>query len=230
MKTVFITGANRGLGLEFSRQYLAAGNRVIATARNPEDSEGLQALKKEYGEHLSLYPLDVTDANSRAAVSDAVGDRVIHLLINNAGYYGANNSLGKLDEADWSKVFHVNCIGPVKMVALLRSNLGNAGSATVAMLSSKMGSMGDNTSGGSYVYRSSKAALNAATKSLAIDLAEEQIKVVALHPGWVLTDMGGPNALIDVAISVNGMRKVIEGLQTKQSGDFIAYDGTLVPW
>ena len=90
--------------------------------------------------------------------------------------------------------------------------------------------MGDNTSGGSYVYRSSKAALNAATKSLAIDLAEEQIKVVALHPGWVLTDMGGPNALIDVAISVNGMRKVIEGLQTKQSGDFIAYDGTLVPW
>ncbi|HAG94931.1 MAG: short-chain dehydrogenase [Pseudomonadales bacterium] len=230
MKTVFITGANRGLGLEFSRQYLAAGNRVIATARNPEDSEGLQALKKEYGEHLSLYPLDVTDANSRAAVSDAVGDRVIHLLINNAGYYGANNPLGKLDEADWSKVFHVNCIGPVKMVALLRSNLGNAGSATVAMLSSKMGSMGDNTSGGSYVYRSSKAALNAATKSLAIDLAEEQIKVVALHPGWVLTDMGGPNALIDVAISVNGMRKVIEGLQTKQSGDFIAYDGTLVPW
>ena len=230
MKTVFITGANRGLGLEFSRQYLAAGNRVIATARNPEDSEGLQALKKEYGEHLSLYPLDVTDANSRAAVSDAVGDRVIHLLINNAGYYGANNPLGKLDEADWSKVFHVNCIGPVKMVALLRSNLGNAGSATVAMLSSKMGSMGDNTSGGSYVYRSSKAALNAATKSLAIDLAEEQIKVVALHPGWVLTDVGGPNALIDVAISVNGMRKVIEGLQTKQSGDFIAYDGTLVPW
>ena len=230
MKTVFITGANRGLGLEFSRQYLAAGNRVIATARNPEDSEGLQALKKESGEHLSLYPLDVTDANSRAAVSDAVGDRVIHLLINNAGYYGANNPLGKLDEADWSKVFHVNCIGPVKMVALLRSNLGNAGSATVAMLSSKMGSMGDNTSGGSYVYRSSKAALNAATKSLAIDLAEEQIKVVALHPGWVLTDMGGPNALIDVAISVNGMRKVIEGLQTKQSGDFIAYDGTLVPW
>ncbi len=80
------------------------------------------------------------------------------------------------------------------------------------------------------MYRSSKAALNAATKSLAIDLAEEQIKVVALHPGWVLTDMGGPNALIDVAISVNGMRKVIEGLQTKQSGDFIAYDGTLVPW
>lgn len=230
MKTVFITGANRGLGLEFSRQYLAAGNRVIATARNPEDSEGLQALKTEYGEHLSLYPLDVTDADSRAAVSDAVGDRVIHLLINNAGYYGANNPLGKLDEADWSKVFHVNCIGPVKMVALLRSNLMNAGSATVAMLSSKMGSMGDNTSGGSYVYRSSKAALNAATKSLAIDLAEEQIKVVALHPGWVLTDMGGPNALIDVAISVNGMRKVIEGLQTKQSGDFIAYDGTLVPW
>lgn len=230
MKTVFITGANRGLGLEFSRQYLAAGNRVIATARNPETSEGLQALKQEYGDLLSLYALDVTDASSREAISDAVGERVIHVLINNAGYYGINNPLGKLDEADWSRVFHINCIAPIKLVELLRSNLGNAGSAVVAMLSSKMGSMSDNTSGGSYVYRSSKAALNAATKSLAIDLAEEQIKVVALHPGWVLTDMGGPNALIDTNTSVNGMRKVVEGLKPQQSGDFIAYDGTLVPW
>jgi len=230
MKTVFITGANRGLGLEFSRQYLAAGDRVIATARDPEHSESLQALKQEFGDNLSLYTLDVTDANSREAVSDAVGERVIHVLINNAGYYGANNPLGNLDESDWSRVFHINCIGPLKMVELLRSNLGSSGNAVVAMLSSKMGSMGDNSSGGSYVYRSSKAALNAATKSLSIDLAAEQIKVVALHPGWVLTDMGGPNALIDTTTSVTGMRKIIDGLKPQQSGDFIAYDGTLVPW
>lgn len=230
MKTVFITGASRGLGLEFSKQYLAAGNRVIATARNPEQSAGLQSLLQEYGDHLKIYSLDVTSEQSRRAVLEAVGDRVIHILINNAGYYGNSNALGKLDEAEWAKVFHINCIAPIKMVELLRSNLVNAGSATIAMLSSKMGSMGDNTSGGSYIYRSSKAALNAATKSLSIDLAPEQIKVVALHPGWVLTEMGGPNALIDTTTSVSGMRKVIDGLKVKQSGDFIAYDGTLLPW
>ena len=161
MKTVFITGASRGLGLEFSKQYLAAGNRVIATARNPEQSAGLQSLLQEYGEHLKIYSLDVTSEQSRRAVLEAVGDRVIHILINNAGYYGNSNALGKLDEAEWAKVFHINCIAPIKMVELLRSNLVNAGSATIAMLSSKMGSMGDNTSGGSYIYRSSKAALNA---------------------------------------------------------------------
>ncbi|RLT98105.1 SDR family oxidoreductase [Ketobacter sp.] len=230
MKTVFITGASRGLGLEFTKQYLVAGNRVIATARDPGQSAGLQQLAQEYGDNLKLYPLDVTDAQSRRKVSTAVGDRVIHLLINNAGYYGNSNSLGSLDEAEWAKVFHINSIAPVKMVELLRSNLVNAGSATIAMLSSKMGSMGDNSSGGSYIYRSSKVALNAATKSLSIDLAAEQIKVVALHPGWVLTEMGGPNALIDTATSVSGMRKVIDGLKAKQSGDFIAYDGTLIPW
>ena len=230
MKSVFITGASRGLGLEFCKQYLMAGSRVIATARNPDQSEGLQKLQQEFADNLKIYPLDVTDEQSRRKVSDAVGDRVIHLLINNAGYYGNSNSLGKLDEAEWSKVFHINCIAPIKMVEQLRSNLVDAGSATIAMLSSKMGSMGDNTSGGSYIYRSSKAALNAATKSLSIDLAAEQIKVVALHPGWVLTEMGGPNALIDTTTSVSGMRKVIDSLKAQQSGDFMAYDGTLLPW
>jgi len=230
MKTVFITGASRGLGLEFCRQYLAAGHRVFATARNPEASAGLQTLQQQYGDNLLVHALDVTDAASRKAVAAAVGDKVIHLLINNAGYYGKSDPLGKLDEAEWAKVFHINCIAPTKMVETLRSNLVNAGNATIAMLSSKMGSVGDNTSGGSYVYRSSKAALNAVTKSLAIDLASEQIKVVALHPGWVQTDMGGPNALIDVTTSVNGLRRVIDGLKMAQSGDFFAYDGTLVPW
>ena len=127
-------------------------------------------------------------------------------------------------------MFLINCIAPIKMVELLRSNLVNAGSATVALLSSKMGSIADNGSGGKYAYRSSKAALNAAAKSLAIDLATEQIKVVALHPGWVQTDMGGPNALIDAKTSITGMRKVIAGLKASQSGDFIGYDGTLIPW
>lgn len=230
MKTVLITGASRGLGLEFTKQYLEKGNRIIACARDPQQSEGLQALASQYPDTLQLLALDVTDPQSRKALLDAVGDKQIHLLINNAGYFGETNQLGRLDEADWDKVFRTNVMAPIKMVEILRSNLVNAGSATVALLSSKMGSVADNTSGGSYVYRSSKAALNAAGKSLAIDLAEEKIKVVLLHPGWVLTDMGGPNALIDATTSVQGMRRVIDGLTASQSGDFIAYDGTVIPW
>lgn len=230
MKTILITGANRGLGLEFTRQYLEAGNRVIATARDLETAEQLSQLKNQYDDMLLLYSLDVTDPQSRQALSRAVGNKVIHLLINNAGYYGKVNELGKLDTEEWLKVFEINSIAPIKMVEILRSNLVNAESATVVMLSSKMGSMTDNTSGGTYLYRSAKAALNAAAKSLSIDLAAEKIKVVMLHPGWVLTDMGGPNALIDVQTSVKGMRRVIDGLKPRQSGDFIAYDGTVVPW
>lgn len=230
MRTVLITGTNRGLGLEFVKQYLEAGSRVIATVREPGQAPALTALKQQYADALTVLPLDVADASSRQALSNAIGDKVIHLLINNAGYYGASNQLGKLDEAEWLKVFQINSIAPIKLVELLRSNLDSAGSATVAMLSSKMGSMADNTSGGSYLYRSSKAALNASVKSLAVDLASEHIKVVALHPGWVQTDMGGPNALIDASTSVKGMRKVIDGLKSNQSGDFIGYDGTLIPW
>lgn len=113
---------------------------------------------------------------------------------------------------------------------MLRSNLVNAEQATVALLSSKMGSISDNTSGGSYIYRSSKAALNAAAKSLSMDLAGEKIKVAILHPGWVRTDMGGPNGLIDAPTSIGGLRRVLANLTWEQSGQFIAYDGTVIPW
>lgn len=230
MKTVLITGANRGLGLEFTRQYLANSFRVLATARAPEKASELLQLQEQYPKALELLPLEVTNAESRKKLVKAVGTQMIHLLINNAGYYGESNQLTQLDEQEWLKVFHINTIAPIKLVQQLRSNLDSSGSATVAMLTSKMGSVADNTSGGSYLYRSSKAALNAAAKSLAIDLKEEQVKVVLLHPGWVRTDMGGPNGLIDTATSVAGMRKVIGSLNAGQSGDFIAYDGTQIPW
>ncbi len=230
MKTVLITGANRGIGLEFTKQYLAEGNRVFATARDPAAAHDLLKLQEINKEMLTVLPLDVTDPQSRKQLSKSLGDQIIHLLINNAGYYGEGNQLTQLDEQEWLKVFHINSIAPIKLVQVLRSNLANSGSSTVAMLSSKMGSVTDNTSGGSYIYRSSKAALNAAAKSLAVDLAEEKIKVVILHPGWVQTDMGGANALIDTTTSVKGLRKVIGNLKANQSGDFIAYDGTLIPW
>lgn len=230
MKTVLVTGANRGLGLEFAKQYLEQGCRVIATVRDPGKADALQALHKRFGETLSIKTLDVGDAASRAQLADALSNHAIHLLINNAGVSGGWGELGKLDESAWLKVLHVNAIAPIKLTELLRANLAAAEDATVAFLSSKMGSMGDNTSGGSYLYRSSKAALNAAAKSLAIDLAREHVKVAILHPGWVRTDMGGPNGLIDAPVSVSGMRRVLAGLTREQAGQFIAYDGTVIPW
>lgn len=230
MKTVLVTGAGRGLGLEFAKQYLEQGNRVIATARDLAKYPALQALAKQFPELLTLHTLNVTDAQSRQQLARDLDGQPIHLLINNAGVSGGWGTLGKLDEAAWLQVLHTNAIAPIKIVEVLRDNLVNAEASTVAILSSKMGSMGDNTSGGSYIYRSSKAALNAAAKSLAIDLAGENIKVAILHPGWVRTDMGGPNGLIDAPVSVSGMRRVIAGLTKDQCGQFFAYDGTVIPW
>lgn len=230
MKTVLVTGANRGLGFEFTKQYLEQGCRVIATVRDTGKAEALAPLTQRFGDKLAIRMLDVSDASSRQQLAASLDNQPIHVLINNAGVSGGWGELGKLDEALWLKVLQINAIAPIKLTELLRANLAAAEDATVVFLSSKMGSMADNTSGGSYVYRSSKAALNAAAKSLAIDLGREHIKVAILHPGWVRTDMGGPNGLIDAPVSVSGMRRVISGLARDQCGAFIAYDGTMIPW
>lgn len=230
MKTVLVTGANRGLGFEFAKQYLEQGCRVIATVREASKIAALAPLSERFGDPLTIKTLEVSDATSRKQFADAIGSQPIHILINNAGVSGGWGELGKLDEAAWLKVLQVNTIAPIKLTELLRANLAAAEDATVVFLSSKMGSMADNTSGGSYIYRSSKAALNAAAKSLAIELGREHIDVAILHPGWVRTDMGGPNGLIDASVSVSGMRSVISGLTKDQCGMFIAYDGTMIPW
>ena len=229
MKTVVITGANRGIGLEFVKQYQQEGWNVIAGCRSPESATDLNRLQ-ENG-HLMVLPVDVSNPVSRKNFCKMIGDQPVHLFINNAGVYGPKTALlGNIDEDEWLRVLSVNTIAPLKMVELLHQNLNAAEASTVAILSSKMGSIDDNGSGGVYIYRSSKAAVNAVAKSLAIDLAGDQIKVVALHPGWVQTEMGGPNALIDTQTSVSGMRRVIKNLTKEQSGSFISYDGTLIPW
>ena len=229
MKTVVITGANRGIGLEFVRQYQEEGWNVIAGCRAPESAIDLNQLQEKG--NLMVLPVDVGNDVSRRNFCKAIGDQPVHLYINNAGIYGPKTALlGNIDEDEWLNVLRVNTIAPLKMVELFHQNLIAAESSTVAILSSKMGSIDDNGSGGVYIYRSSKAAVNAVAKSLAIDLQSDQIKVVALHPGWVQTEMGGPNALIDTYTSVSGMRRVIKNLGQDQSGSFVSYDGTLIPW
>ncbi|NEP58043.1 MAG: SDR family oxidoreductase [Symploca sp. SIO2G7] len=224
MKYIVITGANRGLGLEFTRQYLGEGASVIATYRNSLD--GLESLKKDYTQTLIPVQVNVSDEAAARMICSALPEGRIDLLIQNAGIYPK----GELKSESWLEGFRINCIAPIMLTYQLLAELQRGNKDGIALISSKMGSIEDNSSGESYQYRSSKAALNAAGKSLALDLKQHGIPVIILHPGWVQTDMGGAHALITPEQSISGMRKVIAGLTLSSSGQFIAYDGAVVPW
>lgn len=228
---VLITGANRGIGLEMARQYAADGWRVYACCRQPERAPALSRLAADTAGRLSVHPLDVTNAAQVAALSAVLGDDSLDLLINNAGIYGQDDAgFGNTDVAAWLRTFEVNAIAPLKIMEALVDAVARSRRRVMACVSSKMGSMADNRSGGSYVYRSSKAALNAVVMSAAVDLRRRGIAVVALNPGWVKTDMGGPNAEITVTESVTALRALLDRVGPADSGRFIDVDGTTIPW
>jgi NAD(P)-dependent dehydrogenase (short-subunit alcohol dehydrogenase family) len=228
MATVLITGSNRGIGLEFVKQYAEEGWQVIACSREPASARELQALAQQH-KNIQLQALDVADFMQIDALALQLKDEKIDLLINNAGVYPAS-SLNNVDYEAWALAYKVNSMAPFKMVEAFTPHIAKSTLKKVATLSSKMGSLDDNTSGGSYLYRTSKTAVNMVMKSLAIDLKPFGISVVTLHPGWVKTDMGGPNGLIDTATSVTGLREVIANLTLNNSGKFIAYDGKEIAW
>jgi NAD(P)-dependent dehydrogenase (short-subunit alcohol dehydrogenase family) len=229
--TVFITGANRGIGLEFTRQYLRDKWSVIATCRHPENANELNSLHDDTSGELIVEKLDITESDQIEAVHEVVSDKLngLDLLINNAGVYGEKDGFEDLSAKDLRQPFDVNCVGSFRVTRafldLLRENRGN-----VALLTSLMGSIEDNRSGGSNPYRISKAALNMLGKTLAEDYRDEGLYVAILHPGWVRTRMGGPNAKISVEESVSGLREVIARLDADRSGEFYAYDGEKRPW
>lgn len=231
MQTVLITGASRGLGLEFCRQYADAGWRVIACCRNPAGASELKRLADRYPA-IQIKPLDVADFAQIDALSAQLADVQIDVLINNAGVYGdaSGRGFGSLDYQAWTATLRVNALAPVKMAEAFLPQLQRGNKKLIASVSSLMASMTDNTSGGCMLYRSSKAALNAAMKSLAIDLSPRSVGVLIFHPGWVRTDMGGPNALIDAQESVAGMRRLIDGFKLSQTGCFVKYDGASLSW
>ena len=230
MATILITGTNRGIGLEFTKQCLARGDRVIATCRDVEAADALMQLRGSHDE-LEVHKLDVSSTESMLEFVQQLADTPIDIFINNAGVYGPRNAnFGELDGRLWASVLQVNSVAPLILSQLLMPNLRQGKDKKMLYLSSKMGSIDDNSGGGSYIYRSSKTALNSAVKSLAIDLAGEGFSAAVLHPGWVLTDMGGPNALIDTKTSVAGMLKVVEGLDLQTSGSFFNYDGSIIAW
>jgi NAD(P)-dependent dehydrogenase (short-subunit alcohol dehydrogenase family) len=237
MPTVLVTGANRGLGLEFVRQYAAAGWDVIACARKPAEAT---ALAGAGGGHVVIEQMDVTDHASVDAAARRLDGRAIDVLLNSAGTMGRGttgkagfptNTFGALDYADFEEVLRVNVLGPLKVTEAFIAHVERSAQKKCIAISSVVGSIAENTSGGLYAYRSSKAALNAVMKSLAIDLGDKRgILVAMLHPGWVRTDMGGPRANIDAPESVAGMIKVIAGLDADASGRFWRYDGKELPW
>ena len=219
MPHVLITGANRGLGLEFARQYKEVGWDVVATAR--QSSPELEALGVRV-EALDMQDLDAVER---------FGDRLerLDLLIANAGTYGPREVTSADEAREWAETFVTNTIAPF-LLAQSVLPLVEASRGKLIAVSTKMGSIEDNNSGGFIAYRSSKAALNAAWRSLAIEARGRGVAAAVLHPGWVQTRMGGASAPLEPEESVTGMRRVIDGLGLEQSGGFFSYDGTTVPW
>jgi NAD(P)-dependent dehydrogenase (short-subunit alcohol dehydrogenase family) len=226
MPHVLITGASRGIGLEFTRQYAAGGWQVTATCRDPSTATPLLNLHGD----IATYPLDVTDAQQLADLVAELDGRPIDLLINNAGVIGdRGEAVGKLDYDAWAKVLWINALAPIRIAEALADNVAASDRKAMLFLTSQLGSIANN-SGGQYSYRSSKACLNAAVKTLSVELAGRGITCLLVHPGWVRTDMGGSGAVVSPGDSVAGMRALIDKLRPADNGRFVTYRGEELPW
>jgi NAD(P)-dependent dehydrogenase (short-subunit alcohol dehydrogenase family) len=226
MPTVLITGASRGIGLEFVRQYAVEGWRVHAACRDPDKARDLKAIKGD----VRVHPLDVTDETQIGGLAKSLAGEPIDVLINNAGIYPVRDSFGKTDVEAWMRTLRTNTIAPVCVAEAFIPHLEGGQRKMIVNITSRMGSIAENTSGGSYAYRSSKAALNMAAKSMSIDLRGRGITIVVFHPGWVQTDMGGSSAPVTPGNSVSGMRAKIASLTAADSGSFFSYDGHPIAW
>jgi NAD(P)-dependent dehydrogenase (short-subunit alcohol dehydrogenase family) len=242
MPTVLVTGAGRGLGLELVRQYTADGWQVIACARDPARSAalaGLAGASVNAGD-VQIESLDVTDHAAIDALARKLSARAIDVFISCAGTMGRGSfateglsfgQFGQSDFDDWLQVLRINTVAPMKLAEAFVGSIARSQQRKLVNVSSVVGSIEKNRVGSLYAYRASKAALNAITRSLAIDLARDHgIIATVLHPGWARTDMGGPRADVDAATSVRGMREVIAGLDAQKAGRFWMYDGSELPW
>jgi NAD(P)-dependent dehydrogenase (short-subunit alcohol dehydrogenase family) len=228
LPSILITGASRGLGLEFARQYEADGWQVFATCRHPNSAADLQNLTK--AGMLKIFRLDVTDETTIQETSRQIKEP-IDVLINCAGIAGPRDQrTGNVDYAAWYAVLNVNAMGPLRVTEAFRTHLARSKRKLVVTITSGMGSIGDNSSGGFIPYRSSKAAVNMVMRTVAIDLADRGIVSVLINPGWVKTDMGGPNAPLTAGESVSAMRRLMSTLGPALSGRFFSHNGREYPW
>ncbi len=237
MATALITGINRGLGLELTRQYLTAGWQIIGTCRS--SSPALDELAGTYANKLRIAQADMLDLASLEALKAELGATPIDVLILSAGTMGKldfgasgmdDGGFQQLDYDDWATVMAINVLAPMRLAELLVDNVAASDERKIVAFSSMLGSNALNQNGGLYTYRSSKAALNAVVRSLGHDLAERNISVLAIHPGWVRTDMGGPNASLTAEQSVSGIINVIAKLGPDKTGQFMSYTGEDMPW
>ncbi len=232
MPSVLITGSNRGLGLEWVRQYAVQQWRVYATCRHPEQADELHALAAQRPQ-VSVHRLDVTDAAQIAALAAGLAGAPLDVLVNNAGVYferWGRDPLGRIDYARWRESFDVNTLGAMRMSEALVEPLARGGQRLVITATSHMGSIAEIPQGRDYAYRSSKAALNAAMKGLAYELGERGIGVLLVHPGWVRTRMGGGQGRLTPQQSVADMRRLAERFEPSMSAVFYRHDGSIIPW
>jgi NAD(P)-dependent dehydrogenase (short-subunit alcohol dehydrogenase family) len=231
-KYILITGANRGIGLEFARQYRDSGHYVFATCRNPDTATELQDLFQ--GRNTgSIHALDIANTNQIRSLADELLGQPLDIIVSNAGIYGPSNTdIGSEDMDDdiWIQALKTNAIGPFRLLEAFLPHLKKGQDKKIAFITSRMGSIGDNGYGRGYVYRSSKAAMNAIGRSVAIDLEKEDIHSLLLHPGFVKTDMTNHNGTVMANDSVLAMRRLIEQLDHDTNGKFLHMDGSELPW
>ena len=230
MTNVLVTGANRGLGLGFVTNYLGKNVNVVSTTRDIKSSRELLSLKERFPDNLEIFELDLLKESAGDTLANFLGERPIDILINNAGIGSTNQHFQAVSPKPWLEVLKVNLIAPLMVTQSIIDNVKKGVDKKIYFLSSQLGSIGDNTSGGMYIYRSSKTGLNQVVKSLSVDLKPQGITVVSLHPGWVKTDMGGPNAPVSIDESIEGMTQVIHTTDIRDTGRFLNYDGKELPW
>lgn len=234
MKTIMITGASRGIGFELVKQYSGEPEtKILACCRNPKNAKALTELHNK-NDNILIYPLDVSDKSSITQLAEQLESSSIDILINNAGIYRAHKSIAMdVDVKEWLDIFMTNTIGHYLVSQAFAKQVASKKSKCklIVNMSSRLGSMTLNDVGNEYMYRSSKAGLNAITKSLSIDFMKAfSIIVISLHPGWVRTDMAGQKATLDVAESVASIRETLALISEKDNGKFINYDGTQLAW
>jgi NAD(P)-dependent dehydrogenase (short-subunit alcohol dehydrogenase family) len=238
MPSILITGANRGLGLEFTRRYLERGERVFASCRSPAAAPALQALQARYAQRLSIVVLDVADPDAMRTAHDAIRTQTdsLDILINNAAVYSSHGSdepserLGRLSFEDALTVLRVNAVAPLLVAQQFLGLLRAGHNAKIISISSGYGSVSSNTGGFPYYYSASKAALNMFMRSLAADAKRWGITTVLLDPGWVSTDMGGPGAPLTPEAAVRAMIRVIDALTPRRNGCFLTWQGDEQDW
>jgi len=226
MSTVLITGTNRGIGLALAQEYLKVGWTVYATHRETSDSSKLKSLTGD----LKRFVLDVTDLPGTQKLAQKLKDVPLDVVIASAGVMHPIHGIETLDTEGWLSLLKVNTIGCAITAHCFLPNLLSGKQKKLVAITSRMGSIDDNTSGGYIPYRSSKAALNMTWRSISVDLKPKRVIATVFHPGWVKTDMGGPKADITSDVSVKGLTRQISKLTINDSGKFYSYEGESIPW